>query len=120
MQRAYELDKHYEDGAPIVALGRFYHLLPWPLRDLERSAAYLEEARRTHPTALFGRVYLAETYYALGREQEARQELELVVAADPNGAEWEEPAQIARADLGRWFGAAALASAARNRENPIP
>jgi hypothetical protein len=109
VKRAYELDKHYEDGSPIVALGRYYFQLPWPLRDVELSRTYLEEARRTHPNALFGRVYLAETYYTLGRKSDARQELEYVVSADPSNAEWEKPIEIARAKLVEWFGTAVAA-----------
>ena len=109
VKRAYDLDKNYEDGSPIVALGRYYFQLPWPLRDIELSRTYLEEARRTHPNALFGRVYLAETYYTLGRKDEARKELEYVVGADPNNAEWEKPMEIAREKLAEWFGTAVAA-----------
>jgi tetratricopeptide (TPR) repeat protein len=109
VKRAYDLDKNYEDGSPIVALGRYYFQLPWPLRDLDRSLAYLEEARQTHPNAMFGRVYLAETYYTLGRKDDARQELEYVVAADPSNSEWDKPMEIAREKLTEWFGTAVAA-----------
>ena len=106
VKRAYDLDKHYEDGSPIVALGRYYFELPWPLRDLDRSLAYLEEARSSHPNSMFGRVYLAETYYTLGRKNEARQELEYVAGADPSNSEWDKPMEIAREKLAEWFGTA--------------
>jgi len=89
--KAYELDRDFDGGGPMIALGRFYYMLPWPLRDLKKSRRYLEELRSRHPEALIGRVYLAETYYALGDKDEARAELELVLktelppAADPDG-----------------------------------
>jgi hypothetical protein len=108
---AYDLDKHFEDGSPIVALGRYHYELPWPLRDLERSAAYLEEAKRLHPTSLRGRLYLAETYYEIGKSQQAHAELAAVAAADPTDPDAAEIIATARADLARWFGAPLLVSA---------
>ncbi len=97
-------------GAPIVALGRYYYQLPWPLRDLKRSLAYLEEARRSHPGSLFGRLYLAETYHALDRDDEARQELDFVLQVDPATTEWDEPIRLAHEDRTHWFGSEMLAS----------
>ena len=34
--RAYEIDRDYYYGAPGTVLGRYYFMLPWPLRDLQR------------------------------------------------------------------------------------
>ncbi len=79
--RAYELDRDFDGGGPMVALGRFYYLLPWPLRDLKKSRRYFEEARSRHPDTLFGRVFLAETYYALDERALARAELDFVLNA---------------------------------------
>jgi hypothetical protein len=110
VRKAYELNKHFDGGSPIVALGRYYYELPWPLRDLEQSAAYLEEARSLHPTSLRGRLYLAETYYGLGKKREARDELAFVLKTGGAGVDDKALVDNARADLQEWFGATVLAA----------
>ena len=105
----YALDRDYDNGAPIVALGRYYYVLPWPLRDLNQSRRYLEEARQRHPRALWGRVYLAQTYYALGQERAAKTELRAVLALDPLPEKRpdETPAKAAAMQqLVEWYGSA--------------
>jgi len=106
--KAYELDPTFDRGGPIVALGRYYYELPWPLRDLDRSRRYLEEARRLYPGSLYAREYLAETVYALGDGELAEQELISVVEAqcrpdsdrDPEAS---EASNLARQAIERWF-----------------
>jgi hypothetical protein len=80
---AYAVDKHFDNGGPMITLGRFYSMLPWPLQDLDKSRRYLEEARDSHPHALVGRFYLAETYYKRRELALAQQELEFVIRAGP-------------------------------------
>jgi tetratricopeptide (TPR) repeat protein len=111
MTRAYELDKHFDDGSPMVALGRYYYSLPWPLRDLERSARLLEEAIAAHPRSLRGHLYLAETYYDLKRPADARRELEIVVRTASTDAGAAALVKTANDDLTRWFGEPLFASA---------
>jgi hypothetical protein len=104
MRRAYELDRHFDGGSPMVALGRYYYELPWPLRDLEQSRRLLEEATQSHPGSLRGHLYLAETYHALDRDADARREIAAVLSTpstDPGAAALR---QAAGADLRRWFG----------------
>lgn len=108
--KAYALDKDYNDGAPMTTLGRYYSMLPWPVQDLQRSRRYLEELRQTHPQALVGRFYLAETYYKLGEHQLALQELQFVVhAAALDGAMEVRPSprELAAQRLAHWFPEAA-------------
>jgi predicted Zn-dependent protease len=84
-------------------------MLPWPLRDLNQSRRYLEEARQRHPHALWGRVYLAQTYYALGQERAAKTELRAVLALDPLADKQPEdtPAKAAAMQqLVEWYGSA--------------
>lgn len=105
-ERAYEIDPDFEHGAPGVMLGRYYFVLPWPKRDLGRSRRYLEQAAARHPRKLIARLYLAETYYALGERSKARAELQFVLDNDPApGTEHDQPAAkpLARAHLQRWF-----------------
>lgn len=44
--KAYDIDKRWNHGASIVALGHFYGVLPWPMRDKKRSLGYFEECER--------------------------------------------------------------------------
>jgi len=105
--RAYEIDRDFDNGAPMLALGRYYFKLPWPKRDLAASRRYLEELRQRHPSVLLGRVYLAETDYALGDDAAARRELEYVLSHDPlpdRGVEEGDIKSDAQQQLQQWFG----------------
>jgi hypothetical protein len=104
--KAYGLDRDFELGGPITALGRYYYLLPWPKRDLKKSRRYLEEARKRHPGALLNRFYLAETCHDLGDDAAARRELEFVLGAGREAASRAippPPLDIAAEHLRRWF-----------------
>ncbi len=46
-EKAYELDKHYDDSSPILSLGRFWAVLPWPMKDKQKSLAYYREYQKT-------------------------------------------------------------------------
>jgi len=105
-RRAYEIDRDFEHGAPMTMLGRYYYLLPWPKRDLDRSRRYIEEATRRHPGALIAHVYLADTYFALGERAKAQSELEFALENQPEpGSERDlpPPKPLARAAMQRWF-----------------
>jgi hypothetical protein len=104
MIRAYEIDRHFDDGSPMVALGRYYFELPWPLRDLERSARFLQEATASHPHVLRGHLYLAETYHALRRTRDARRELEVVLNTTATDTDAAALMESARRNLQRWYG----------------
>lgn len=105
-KRAYSIDRDYWHGAPGTVLGRFYFLLPWPKRDLNKSREYLEEVVARHPRALIGRDYLADTYYELGEREKAREQLAFVLANEPApGTELDRPPpkELAREAMQRWF-----------------
>jgi hypothetical protein len=107
IREAYELDRDYDHGAGIVAFGRFYYELPWPMRDLEKSRRLLEEAKQRHPRTLLGRLYLADTYRALDQDEAARGELEAVIASEPlpqRAPEDAPAASEARRRMRDWFG----------------
>lgn len=112
IKRSYEIDRDFDHGSPMLALGRFYFSLPWPKRDLQQSRRYLEELKQRHPGALLGRVYLADTDHALGDDVAARHELEYVLSHDaPHDRMAEEGALKPEAEerLQQWFGAAVTA-----------
>ncbi len=100
--RAYELDRDFDGGGPMVVLGRFYFVLPWPLRDLEKSRRYLEELRQRQPTKLIGRYYLAETYHALDEPKRARAELDHIMSSQPQPDDG-EATHLAQEALAGWF-----------------
>jgi hypothetical protein len=61
-EEAYKLDKMYDDAGPILALGRFWAVIPWPFRDRRKALTYYREYQKTRYFAQNdeGKVYLAE------------------------------------------------------------
>ena len=114
MLRAYAIDRDFDHGSPMLALGRYYFSLPWPLRDLNLSRRYLEELKQRHPGVLLGRLYLADTERALGKTTAVRAELEYVLGHEALSARMVEEHDIqndARQRLREWFGEAARGGA---------
>ena len=86
-ERAYELDKMYDDAGPILALGRFWAVVPWPFRDKEKALTYYREYQATKYFAEKdeGKIYLAEMLLKLkgrGDKAEAKALLEKVAQSD--------------------------------------
>ena len=71
-EKAYQLNKMYDDGGPMIALGRFWYVLPWPMQDKKLSLKYLREFQKSFPNDARGQVYLAETLMATGEKDEAK------------------------------------------------
>jgi hypothetical protein len=62
---AYKLDKTFDTGGPIVAIGRFWHVLPWVAGgDEDKALEFYREYQKTEffstPDGLEGHIYLAE------------------------------------------------------------
>jgi hypothetical protein len=86
-EKAYELDKMYEDAGSILALGRFWAVLPWPLASKKKSLAYYREYQQTpyFQQRDEGKVYLAELLIDKGGKEnkaEAEKILEQAVKTD--------------------------------------
>ena len=86
-EKAYELDKMYQEAGSILALGRFWAVLPWPLYNKKKSLAYYREYQQTpfFQQRAEGKVYLAELLIAIGGEanqMEAKQILEAAIKTD--------------------------------------
>jgi hypothetical protein len=86
-EKAYELDKMYEDAGSILALGRFWAVLPWPMANKKKSLAYYREYQKTpyFQQRDEGKVYLAELLIDKGgkdNKAEAKQILEQAVQTD--------------------------------------
>jgi tetratricopeptide (TPR) repeat protein len=83
-EKAYAIDRHYDGGGPIIALGRYWYVLPWPYHDMKKSLEYLREYQRLYPRDPEGQVYLAEVLMSTGRKAEARALLEKAASSGPS------------------------------------
>jgi tetratricopeptide (TPR) repeat protein len=81
-EKAYKVNKLYNDGGPIKALGRFWFVLPWPLQDKKLSLQYLREFQKLFPNDLEGQVYMAETLMKTGSKDEAKTLLQKASASN--------------------------------------
>lgn len=70
-EKVYQLDKMYEEAGRILALGRFWFVLPWPLNDKKLSMKYLREYQQTpyFSRKPEGPIYLAELLISLGGKE---------------------------------------------------
>jgi hypothetical protein len=88
---AYEIDKMFEDGGPMLCIGRFWHQLPFPLTNKRRAKKYFEEHHEYFPDDPQGLVYFAELLIDGRKKGEARPLLEKAVAGDePYYSKWAE------------------------------
>jgi hypothetical protein len=46
-ERVYNLDKMYDEAGVVLALGRFYSVLPWPYKDKKKALRYYREYQAT-------------------------------------------------------------------------
>lgn len=80
LDRAIRADPGYDNAGPLIAKGRYYFELPWPKRDLRKSAAFLQRAIKQQPLALRAYLYLAETQLRDGDEKKAKDSIDKVFA----------------------------------------
>ncbi|MFY0578810.1 tetratricopeptide repeat protein [Cystobacter fuscus] len=87
LDTAIKLDPQYDFGAPLLIKGRYYYELPWPKRDLKKSAALYQKVLAAHPGNLRAWMFLADTLLAQGEEKQAHEAILKVfqgsVAYDP-------------------------------------
>lgn len=86
-EKVYVLEKMYEEAGSILALGRFWAVLPWPLADKKKSLAYYREYQQTpfFRSQDEGRIYLAELLISMGGKKnkaEAAHLLETAIQTD--------------------------------------
>jgi tetratricopeptide (TPR) repeat protein len=67
-EKTYEIDKMFKEGGPMIALGRFWAVLPWPMRDRKKSLKYYREYQATEYFAdnIEAHVYLGELLMQMG------------------------------------------------------
>ena len=87
-EKTYQLDKMHEKAGSILALGRFWYVLPWPLNDKEKAENYYREYQKTQYFGVAnedGPIYLGELLIDLGgdkNEAEAKMLLENAAKSD--------------------------------------
>lgn len=88
LETALELDAGYLHGGPDRALGRWYARVPRLFGGSDtRAVEHLRRSLSHGRDSIASRFFLAETLLEMGRDAEARRELELVVTL-PHDPEW--------------------------------
>lgn len=80
VDKAMKLAPEFNRGGPVVAKGRYHSQLPWPKRDLDKSAELLQKVIKKHPENLRAYLYLAETQLKDGEAKTAKETLSKVFA----------------------------------------
>jgi hypothetical protein len=79
------MDPSFDDGGADRVLGRVYHELPgFAGGSKKKSLDHLLKSREMGPRVGLTRIYLADTYLSMDEIEKARQELEFVVAMEPD------------------------------------
>ncbi|MCP4629701.1 MAG: hypothetical protein GY850_40270 [bacterium] len=86
-EKTYTLNKLYKEAGPMIALGRFWQVLPWPMRDRKKSLKYYREYQETPYFAdnIEVHVYLGELLIQIGgkdNKAEAKGYLEKAASSD--------------------------------------
>ncbi len=77
MEKVLQLDEGYEGGSAYLALGQLYLKAPRVLGgDSKKAVEYLEKGLRFGPDNALLRLRLAEAYHAVGRDGDARKQIE--------------------------------------------
>jgi tetratricopeptide (TPR) repeat protein len=93
-EKAYAFDKTFNRAGPVLSLGRFWTVLPWPMHDRQKALQYFREYEQTGflASSAEGQVYFGELLIKLGgaeNQTEARRWLESAAQSpEPYFAEW--------------------------------
>lgn len=104
MDEAIRLNPDLDSGTPLLMRGRYYQVVPWPRRDLERAERMYLQVLARHPDNLRARYFYADLLAQTGRNQRACEELEKVLASDgkedpPSARLVKDLALVLRTDL---------------------
>ena len=93
-EKTYAIDKMYKEGGPMLSLGRFWAVLPWPLRNRKKSLNYYREYQATEyfATNTEAQLFLAELLIQMGgkeKKAEAKGFVEKALQSDdPYFRDW--------------------------------
>jgi tetratricopeptide (TPR) repeat protein len=89
LETVLRIDPAFQQGSADRALGRWYHKVPGLFGGSKQKAEeHLRKSLTYNPNSTASRFFLAETLFELGRDRDARQELQKVIDA-PIDPEWE-------------------------------
>ena len=81
LENAYRIDKRYEEGGPIVAIGRYWQLIPKIAgRNLDKAEAFYNEYMKLYQNNNPRHevwLYRGQVYQEKGRKEEARKDYEV-------------------------------------------
>ena len=82
-EKAYAIDKMYKEAGPMLSLGRFWAVLPWPMRDRKKSLQYYREYQATQYFAdnLEAHFYIGEVLYQTGGDENKAEAKDLLEKA---------------------------------------
>ncbi|HUY12342.1 MAG TPA: tetratricopeptide repeat protein [Terriglobia bacterium] len=107
MEAAVKIDPNYEEAAAVIALGRMDYRVPFfKGGNLQRSVQLLEKSLRLSPDNSLAMLYLADSYRAAGRLNEARNLLDRILNLCPDPGYSTEVIQTqteARKELSQYF-----------------
>jgi tetratricopeptide (TPR) repeat protein len=85
MNKVLSIQPEYDNGGADLVLGRMYYKLPGIFGgDNKKSLEHLLKSKELGPRVGLTRVFLADTYLALKNVAKAREELEFVIAMEPD------------------------------------
>ena len=94
MNKVLAIEPAFENGGADQLLGRLYYELPGLFGgDKKKSLDHLLKSKELGPRVGLTRIFLADTYLAMGEVEKARGELEFVVAMEPDPTLIPETAQ---------------------------
>jgi len=92
LDRSIQMNPSLAHGGPLLAKGRYFFKLPWPMRNLTKSQEWLNKVLAKHPYNARAHLYLAETLLADGKAQDAKKHVDQAVTGDDSY----DPAEVAR------------------------
>jgi len=85
MEKVIELDETYASGSAYLGLGQLYLKAPRVLGgDSKKAVEYLEKGLRFGSANALLHLRLAEAYHALGRDEDARQQIDFILKMKPD------------------------------------
>jgi len=87
-EKVYQVDKKHENGGAVLALGRFWSVLPWPLKDNDKALEYFAEYEQYDPNNPDWQVYYSEVLIDEGGKKNKAKAGELIGKALKSDIKW--------------------------------
>ncbi len=74
-EKTYAIDKTYNKGGPMLSLGRFWSVLPWPMHDRQKALGYFREYQKAgyFNDNIEAHLFLAELLIQLGGDENKKE-----------------------------------------------